>query len=200
VVPAPRPAQLRTELSPGVLAAAIEGIPVFPIPQGARQFDIKRSLWSATTEIEGIRQMAADTPECAFGMAMGGTVFAIRMDSDFGVQQFNSMVRHATLTTSDGSDWTTRFLRGGGTSWALYIAPEFPERRPRPSIGEGLAIVGRGGWLPAPGDLSGTRYRYLNPQARIAEAPRYIASLAFEVPGAGVQPSSDPEDPDWNML
>ena len=40
VVPEPRPfevgAELWAEVPPGVLAAALEGIPVFPIPSGSR--------------------------------------------------------------------------------------------------------------------------------------------------------------------
>jgi len=196
-VPAPRPVGLRpelqTEIAPGVLAAALEGIPVFPIPLGSRQFEIKRSLWSANTEIAAIRQMTADYPECAFGMAMGDRVFAVRLDGKFGVEKFNSMARCAALTTKDDGDWTTRFLHGANTTWALYLSPGFPERRPRPSIGEGISIVSAGGWIPAPDGF----YRYLNPELKIAEEPKFIAGLAFEVPDPDEEILRVPEFPSW---
>jgi hypothetical protein len=201
-VPAPRPIILRpeppAEPRPSILAAALEGIPVFPIRPGSSRFAIKQSLWPATTEIAAIRQMAADYPECAFGLAMGGKVFAIRMDGDFGVEQFHSMAQYAMFTTGDNGDWTTRFLHGDNTTWALYLSPGFRERRPRPSLGQGLSIVSKGGWVPAPGvDSSRTRYRYLNPQVRIAEAPRFVAGLAFEVPDLDEEIRSILEAPSW---
>lgn len=201
MVPAPSPvespAEPRAEVPPAVLAAALEGIPVFPIPLGSRDFEIKRSLWSATTDIAELRKMAADPAQCSFGMAMGDRFFAIRLDGEFGFEQFHSMAKYAMFTTDDESDWTTRFLHGDNTTWALYLSPEFPERHPRASLGEGLSLVGRGGWLPAPGDFSGTRYRYLNAQVRIAEAPRFIAGLGFEVPDPDEEIRNILEFPSW---
>jgi hypothetical protein len=136
-------------------------------------------------------------------MAMGGSVFSIRMDGEFGVEQFHSMAQYAMFTTGDNGDWTTRFLHGDNTTWALYRAPEFPERRPRPSLGAGLSFVGKGGWIPAPGadssgaNFSSTRYRYLNPQSRIAEAPRFVAGLAFDVPDPDEEIRRILECPAW---
>ena len=191
---------LQPGLGPSVLAATIEGIPIFPIPSGSRHFEIRRSLWSATTDMEALAQMAAENPECSFGMAMGDRVFAVRLDGEFGVEQFNSMIQYAIFTTDDSDNWSTRLLQGGNTTWALYLSPEFPERRPRPFLGDGLSFIGRNGWIPAPGaDSSGKIYRYLNPETRIAVAPRYIARLAFEIPDAEEQFGTDLESPEWSM-
>jgi hypothetical protein len=165
VVPSPRPAALQADLGAELPAEVLAAI----------------------------RQMAAETPECEYGMAMGGRVFAVRMDGEFGAGQLSSMARYAMLTTNDDGDWATRFLHGAATTWALYLTPDYPERRPRASLGQGLSIVGSGGWIPAPG----ATYRYLNPEERIAEAPRLIAGLAFEVPDPDEEIRRILECPSW---
>jgi hypothetical protein len=178
------PAQGRQELPPGVVAAALEGFPVFPVTVNSRHFSAARAmLQMATTDIAEIEKMAAQNPGCNFGMAMGDGIFALEMNGDFALTQFNSMAQYALLTTDDDGDWKTRLLKGGNTTWALYLAPEPPTHLRSRYLGNDLSIVAEGGWIPAPGSaFRGISYNWVDAELKIQPAPDFLAVLVFETP------------------
>jgi hypothetical protein len=52
-------------------------------------------------------------------------------------------------------------------------------------LGNGLAIVGAGDWIPAPGSVfMGVTYSWVDPKARIVLAPRFLVEQAFAAPNA----------------
>jgi hypothetical protein len=183
------PAESGPEFGPGlpeeVRSAAKEGIPAFPVEVGSLLAPAAtRLLKLATTDIPALEELVEIYPQCRRGLAMGGKVFAVRMDGECGVARLNNLAREEALATDDDGEWGTRLLAGGTTTWALFLCPEL-EMRLNGRSREDLAIAGTGDWIPAPGsEFAGVTYSYLDPEARIEPAPNCIAGWAFNIPEA----------------
>jgi putative DNA primase/helicase len=170
-------ATLVTGIPLEVRAAACWGFRLFPVEAGGKRPLISGWQEAATSDIAQLEAWAYQYPACNWGLATGAAsgVVGIDVDGAEGRASLADLERQgdtlpATLTVTTG--------RADGGEHRYYRPPSGVDIRNDQSgkIGAHIDVRGTGGFLVCPPSIhaSGKQYRFIDPDAPIADLPVWV--------------------------
>lgn len=175
---APRPRERKRPASniDAALGLARRGLQVFPITPGAKSPPLVQWSKEATTDEAKIRGWWRKWPTANIGIATGPSgLFVVDVDvrdGKFGAESLDWLeFLYAPLPT-------TQISRTPSGGRHLFLRGSAKSRNGK--LGDGLDVKSLGGYVVAPGSCldNGSRYRWENSDAAIAEAPEWLVRLA----------------------